>query len=56
VKLRDKRESGDSKKKSIALKGTVNSDGEEDEATAELALLMKRFRKWTQRHGNPAIN
>jgi len=56
VKFRDKRESGDFRKESIALKGTVDSDGEENEATVELALLMKRFRKWTQKHGNPAIN
>jgi len=56
VKFRDERESGDSKKKSIALKGTVDNDGEEDKATAELALLVKRFRKWNQKHGNPAIN
>jgi len=47
VKFRDGRDSGDSRKKSIALKGTVDSDEEESEATAELALLMKRFRKWT---------
>jgi len=56
VKFRDECESGDSKKKSIVLKGTVDADGEEDEATAELAPLMKRFRKCTQKHGNPAIN
>jgi len=56
VKFKDERGSGDPKKKSIALKGTVDSDAEEDGATAELALLMKRFRRWTQKHGNPAIN
>jgi len=56
VKFRDGRDSGDSRKKSIALKGTVDSDDEESEATAELALLMKRFKKWTQKHGNPVVN
>jgi len=56
VKFREVRKSGDSKKKSIALKRTVDSDEEEDEAETELAIVMKRFKKWTQKYENPAIN
>jgi len=56
VKFKEERNSGYSKWKSIALKGIVDNDKEEDEAVIELILLMKRFKKWTRKHENPTMN
>ena len=57
IKFKEERESGDTRKKSIALKGTTDSDGDDDDdRAAELALLLKKFKRWNKRHGNPALN
>ena len=57
VKFKEERESEIPKKKSIALKGTIDSEEEgEDDGEEELALIIKRFKKWTKKHGNPSNN
>ena len=56
MKFKEEREGGDTQKKSIALKGTTESDddNDEDDGAAELELLIRKFKKWNQKHGNSA--
>ena len=57
IKFKEERKSGDTRKKSIALKGTTYSDDDDgDDGAAELALLLKKFKRWNKRHGNPTLN
>ena len=58
MKFKEEREGGDTQKKSIALKGTTKSDddNDEDDGAAELELLIRKFKKWNQKHGNSARN
>jgi hypothetical protein len=57
MKFKEEREEGDTRKKSIALKGTTKSDDDDDDDGAEeLELLIKKFKKWNRKHGNPARN
>ena len=51
MKFKEEREGGDTRKKSIALKGTTESD---DDAAAELELLIKKFNRWNYKYGNSA--
>ena len=53
IKYKEEREGDDTRKKSIALKGTTESD---DDGAAEPALLIKGFKKWNRKYGNPALN
>ena len=49
MKFKEEREGGDTRKKSIALKGTTESDGDDDDdAAAELELLIKKFKMESQ--------
>ena len=46
MKFKEEREGGDTRKKSIALKGTTESDDDnDDDAAAKLELLIKKFKK-----------
>ena len=57
MKFKEEREGGDTRKKSIALKGTTKSeDDDDDDGAAELALIIKRFKKWNRKYENPALN
>ena len=58
MKFKEEREGGDTRKKSIALKGTTESDddNDDDDGAAELALLIKKFKRWNRKYGNPALN
>ena len=60
MKFKEEREGGDNRKKSITLKGTTESDDDndddDDDGAAELALLMKKFKRWNHRYENPARN
>ena len=44
MKFKEEREEGDTRKKSIALKGTTKSDGDDDGAV-ELELIIKKFKR-----------
>ena len=57
MKFKEKREGGDTRKKPIALKGTTESDGDDDDdGAAELELIIKKFKRWNYKYGNPARN
>ena len=46
MKFKEEREGSDTRKKSIALKGTKESDDDDDDGAAKLALIIKRSKKW----------